>query len=208
MRKLKGFNSEHLKNVVLYLDDLERIVEVFKEVTDKVDITLDSYALDNLSEIETLDEEFFNSVSIYGIDRSLVLSIDKSKVYLAEYEGSLETRGFFEKVKKILNERRRKFSWLFHSFWIIPILVFLSIFLIIFSNQHNNILLKIIGILIIIFVIIWPGQLIGVFYRNKIYTSRKSELSSFWKRKKDDIILAIISALIGGVITLGLLKIF
>lgn len=57
IEKLVKSYTVEVKHVVLYLNGLEKIIEIFKEISENVEIMTEEYKLDNLDEIKDTGEE-------------------------------------------------------------------------------------------------------------------------------------------------------
>ena len=204
MKKIVHSRTEYFKPVVLYLDDLEKIFEIIKEVCKKIIISTSEYEIENLNELKELNKESLNYLKINGQEPWLVLEIDFSNLYLYIHEEDAMSRGIFEKVKQILKDRKRKYSWLSKDNFVGSIgtlLLGILIFSIYIGIKQKNLFYISIGILSLLLGFIFTRISLNLGY-NEIYLKRRAESKSFWKRKKDEIIIAIISAMIGSVFTI------
>lgn len=210
MEKIIKSYSEDFKPVTLFLDDLEDIVGIFKEVSNKVEIIADEYKLDDSDEFSKLRKEMVDSLIIRSLEPWISLSIEyvDSNIYLDQ--DTALSRGILEKVKEILKRRRRRFSWLSRDNLVG---VFFSLFsLVLFFLIYKGISQKsFLYILLGIFDLLFGSLFIRFCVklgRNIIYLKRHAESKSFWKRRKDEIIIAVISAIVGAVVTIIGIKIF
>lgn len=199
MKKIVHSRTEYFKPVVLYLDDLDKILEIIKEVCKKIIIKTSEYEIENLNELKKLNKESLDYLMIRAEEPWLILEIDFSKLYLYIDEDDAISRGIFEKVKQILKNRKRKFSWLKEKLFQVPLLFIFSFGLVV-GISRKNIVLILIGVLFLVLLVMhlsWDIKACNI-----IHLKRKTESKSFWKRKKDEIIIAIISAIIGSVFTI------
>lgn len=82
MRKLTTHRVEFLKPVVLYLDDLEQIIEILHQVSDSVDLSTKDLALDNLKQLKELKLESLNELHISIDEPYLSLNLEPAQVSL------------------------------------------------------------------------------------------------------------------------------
>jgi hypothetical protein len=191
--------------VDFYYDDLLSIFNYLKLKTDDVVIETDKYLFNDFQEFKE-NCKTIKTLNISTSKTRIYLRISKSSCVL---EGSdflnenfNDTAEAFHHLDNIIRSCLRNesvfSSKLFGAFYI---LYFIVIFL--DSRYHyfpNGTIIKSITLCVLL-AALWNF----VEYRipNGIYTTYKEE-TGFWKRKKDDIYLAIISALVGfvfGIIT-------
>ena len=78
MKKRSQSYSAKLKPVVLYFDDLEKIVEILKEISNDVEISTKEYQFENIEEVKVL-----SWCRVYTIGRP-------PQFYFVRLENSLE----------------------------------------------------------------------------------------------------------------------
>jgi len=198
MKKIKKFLRIDFGLTKLFFDDLEEIINILKEASEKIDINTEDFQIESMEEFGELDKEDLNILRVETFNPWIVLDIQPRESYIYAGEDTLITRGVLDKIKSIFRRRRYKFSWLaseFISKISSPLIILLLFDYLILDKK------AIFMILVIIFSSLSIVNTIFIFsLKNRITLAKKSDKKSFWRRKKDDIILAIISALIGSVI--------
>lgn len=210
MEKVVSSYLENFKPMVIYLDDLEKIVAVFSEASDDIEIIMDEYKLSGLHEINELHTERIGSLNIRIREPGVALSIEYNSSNLYIHKNLPLSRGIFEKIKQILIEGKRKYFWLSNESLASIVLALLFVilgFFIYVGISQKDILFFLFGILDVIVGIVFVRTSMDLGL-NKIYLKRRKETISFWKRKKDEIILVIISAAIASILTYIFTKIF
>lgn len=206
MKIKKQAHSERLTPVVLYLDDLERILEVLKGASEAVEISTLEYELGSLDEITNIQKETLSSLSIAIRNPYLSLEFKPYEISLFISEDTPISRGLFEKIKQLLHNRRRKLSWLITNDWVwvlAPYLIALPLgwFVVqgILSNNMHDVLL---GCALAVpgTVLYWWTWQVSSNKYSIIHLRRRTELPSFWKRNKDEILIAAISAIVGSIV--------
>ena len=215
MKKIKKSHRKMIEPVVLYFDDLEKIIEIFKEASNDIEISTDEYELETIKEIKESDKEILNSLSIMIHEPYVSLELKPNEVWLYISEDEPVSRGVFEKIKQLLSSRRQKLYWLAKINWISGGMFYGAIagssvlFLGpgILEKNIYNILLGCSILILGLILSLWSYNL-WMKRHSIIYTKRRIESTSFWNRKKDDIVLAIIFAIVGSIITLLITQLF
>lgn len=115
MQKLTKSHGELLKPVKLYLNDLERIVELLQEVATDVDISTDEYTLTDLNQLSELKKEHLTFLELEVSDPYISFNLEPHQVWLFIGRDDMVSRGTFEKIKQVLVQRKRPLAWLLHS---------------------------------------------------------------------------------------------
>lgn len=211
MEKINQPIRKKFPQVKLYLDDLKRITEILKnQGFKKIEIatTTNKYSSDEIamipaktpvSEIKAYDP-FYISVNFnksFGKGVSIYSDTDSA---IAE--------GIVQKIGLILLNRKRKIFSILVKTWVVYTLFILIQALAYFLKAKGTIQ-TLTMFLIILGAIIYDaffGFLLdsGILFRkNVFYYKNREEQPSFWIRKKDDIILAILSAIVGSILTIA-----
>lgn len=106
MKKIIGSHGECLPPVFLYLDDIEQIVDVFKEVATSVNISTGENELESLSEIDQLGKKTLHSFYLSIREPYISLDMQPYRIWLHIHKDDPLSRGVFEKIKKILYSRQ------------------------------------------------------------------------------------------------------
>lgn len=219
MKKIRASYSEKLPSARLYLDDIEAIFEIISTTSEETRILTEWYELDEVDELRELEMDVIHTLSFGGQRPRITLELipDKIVLYIADKSDTVSL-GIFEKIKAIIKNRKRRFRWLW-SGAVLGVLMTLIVFslagtlysLAVLNSRSgsSNLLtdqlalyLPLILVSSIILFIIGLRNSLKTF--TIIHLTYKKDNPSFFKRKKDDIILAVISAIIGGLITLGI----
>lgn len=210
MKKIKKSYGEGLDPVILYYDDLERIIEIFKEGSKEINISTDEYEFEDITEIQKIDKEKLDSLTIDIQNPYVSLNFKPDSIWLYISEDTSASRGIFEKLKYLLTKRRRILCFPAKSYFFSGVLSggiigwsfwFLLNAIVFEENIVRNVQLG--GIILILGIILsyWILYFIPRNY-STIYTKKRNELPSFWARKKDDIFLVILGSILGIVGTL------
>ena len=204
-QKNKSYSLD-LDPVVLYIDDLEQIVSYFDESSIDVDISTDEYVLDNIQELENISTEILTSMTIKSSSPyiSLKLYDNSLQVYISNDDAI--SRGILEKIKQLLISRRRRTFFIYKTWFhsIYGAFGTLSWLIIITGLAKDNIPAILFGIIfaVIIYLMLKWSKKISFKKYCTIYLKKRIDTPSFWKRNRDQITIAIIAALTGGLVTL------
>ena len=203
MKKVTQSHGENTKPVKLYLDDLEEIIEILKGACDEIEIQCGDMMLDSLDELLILKKEVLHDLKICG--RKPYISADMSPrgIWLFISEDTAESRGLFEKVKTILLRCRRPFTWFLHNSFLTGIAWPLTLLGAVYGFKvQSKFMIALFGILFVL-SIFWA--IYGFQDWSRRYTvvipKHRIESPGFAKRNRDKILLAVISALIGAMVT-------
>lgn len=199
MKKLKHGYIEDFKPVVLYLDDLEKIVEILKELSDRIRIFTDEYELDSLDELQKIGQETLNTliIEVGGSKVSfpdISLNFKPDGISFRVDEDTASTTGVLEKTKEFLNGHKRKLyflAMLFYWFCFIPIGLSIGFLL----GSPFTFIRALIVFAIVLFSLIclrWSYEAVNKKW-SVIHLKRRVDSPSFWKRNKDKITIAIIT---------------
>jgi len=201
MKKIKRGYIEDFKPVILYLDDLEEIVEILKELPNKVRILADDYELDSLDELQKINRDRLDMliIKVVGPEASspyISLNFLPNDILFEVDEDTAAKRGIVEKIKEFLKGRRRKLFWLTGNHLLAGATTGMSIWFF----MPGKILL---GCAVLSLGLIWSWWSFKL--RDKkwsvIHLKRRSDSPSFWKRNKDEIAIVVITAIISIVFT-------
>jgi len=209
MEKVKISHGEHLRLVTLYRDDLENLVKIFHELTGAIDIQTAGYRLANLEELPQLRTDTIDSLALRCHDPYVSLTIEPGRIWLYIDDNSPVQRGLFEKIKAYINSKYPLGRWVLDNSIMPGNLGGASLALLVMGAMRGSNLFLTIGIAGVILSFFWIWWAIfGVRKRRIMILTRRSEASNFLVRKKDDLILAIVSALLGALVTFVVTKLF
>ena len=209
MERIVGSYSEKFTPVILYFEDIQHIVSIMKEVSDKVTLrtdvdshTPDMLSFDNVNEWAESGRDFFTYMEIVASNPSSSLYLHKDRVWLYIQQDTTKNRGAFDKIKKIL-ESRRRFDFYLPKDW-----MHIHLFTIIIAPSIYIIFIgKTLAIQATAAVIAYFG--IGLSFRTTyirtnrssvIYSKRRGDVPSFWKRNSEKLLVDLIKMSIGGVV--------
>lgn len=208
MEKIIKSRWEDLPPVKLYLDDIEKIVEILREVSTTIKIETDEYSIEDVKELASLDKERVTELNIQSAEPYLNLRIGPQKSWLNIAKDEPSSRGTFEKIKEVLFLRRRKalgfldkWSITFPLTWLLG---FATVEFMIKAIRGGGTLF-IIGSIISPLILLFYLLLASYFWSHGsfiIILRRRSQEQSFIKRNKDRIIVGVLLALVSGAIGL------
>jgi hypothetical protein len=210
MKRVGKSQSENLKPVFLYKDDISDLLEIFDRGCEEVEIEASGYALDDVSELENLSNEVINELHIQGREPYVSLHFKPNDVYLYIDEDTHHQIGVFEEIKSYVHSRRRKLSWLTQSSIAPGILGGIAFQFIPIEKDEITVYSVSFVVSMFTLAIFWGWWSFHSSFKKYsiIYTKRSRKDGRFIQRKKDDLLLAIISASVGAAITLLMTKVF
>lgn len=204
MERVSNRHIEDFPSVTLYIDDIEEIVALFASACEHVEIETGEFKTSDPSELTDMASKFrsgrFPRVKISGHVPyvSLELLPQRARAYISE--DSVEQRGVISKARDVLNRRKKLKPGLVSGFFVF---VLSTVgFNLIEDRQFT------IGFILLGFAFLcWP-VIVNLSMKNTVTvnTSRLSDRSHFFSRKRDDLILAMISAIVGGAIAIVVAK--
>jgi hypothetical protein len=199
LEKITSRRIEDFPPTTLYLDDLSEIVGVMAQACSHIEIKSGDYKITDASELDVLASRFpsgrFDDVYLQGYDPYISIGLRKHAISAYISEDALEQRGIVSKVRDIINDgKKRNPEWLFAALSNIAVAV--GMWQIISKEYYVGALLVLLS-----FAIIPISVNYGMKNKVVIHSKKRGEVKTFIERKKDDISLAVISALLGGAIT-------
>jgi hypothetical protein len=203
MRKAIGSYGEELKPVCLYLDDLKEIVSILEGTCEKIDIQTDDVLLDSLDEIGDLKKEILNNLTISGKNPYVSLSMQPYRIWLYIHEDTPESRGLFQKVKLVLVRCQRPLARILHNTALSGLSSWIWILTGVAAIKLKSRLLGLCVGLLFILSTVWVFYGIRYYDRRSIIVVPKNRIDSpsFVKRNLDKIIVGLVCAIIGALIT-------
>lgn len=186
----------------LYIDDLAEVIKAFNEGCQHIEVTAGEYKITDSNELEALAAKFpgdrFPDVKIQGKDPYLSVDFRPYEIQAYISESSLNQLGIISKVREIIKGRKK-----LRADFTLNVIYFAAIAVGTWQllNTHYFIGALIIGSG---FVTIPFSVRRGMKNNVIIYTKRRNEVRGFLERKKDDLVLAGISALLGAVFSYAL----
>jgi len=213
MRKVKKPIRKELPPVKLYLDDLESICAILKQGAKSIDITTEDYEVKDIKQLKNLEIKKIHLLEIECREPYIHVEFYPSWATIYFAEDSTYNRGLLSQIEDVLNKRKVFIGRFLTSSWapaLSGMLVGASFFamVIMFARQLMSyawlcLALTLLFTLFTIFVF-----RIGLKCYSTIVLLERKERVSFWERNSDQILVAIIAALIGSLITIAALWIF
>jgi hypothetical protein len=213
MKKVRKPIRKELPPVKLYLDDLESICAILKQKAKSIDITTEDYEVKDIKQLKNLETKKLHYLSIECSDPYITIEFDEmwARIYFAE--DSTYNRGLLSQIEDVLNKRKVFLGRFLAGSWapaLCGMLTSGSFFatIIMFARQLMSyawlcLALTLLFTLFTIFVF-----RLGLKSYSTIILLERKEKVSFWKRNSDQILVAIIAAIIGSLITIAALLIF
>ena len=199
----KNVYSKSLKilPVKVYLEDLDEIISILNEDgSGKIEIKTREYKLTPDEFKQKYKDENLNYLEIKSSNPYINVDFDYSNgVRIYSGDDSASSVGIIEKIKNIVKPKRKIFNLFLgrnnYNLNIIFILCWLIILL--FFNHLANKESYLVGV--VVYIVFSALFMLPLFNRNNIIVSNKKDRPSFFIRKSDDLVIAIISAFLGGV---------
>jgi len=206
MKKSGNKRFEDFPAAKLYLDDLMELVSVLENNCGEVQIRTEDYDEVKPSELgelaASIDGNRFGDIYIKSHEPYITLDLRAFGVSAYISEDSLIQHGVIAKFREIIEKRKKKyFGTLTNILGFIPMAGFgVSI-----ANSEWVLAAMCLGL---IFLMIWPIVKFQTAHKVVVSTTPKSNERSFFSRRKDDIAVAMGSALIGAIVSFILVKYF
>lgn len=208
MEKITKSKSADLKPLVLYFEDVVKICEILSELSAEISIKTENYILENIEELKELGEKviYHLEISVHNPYVSVDLRPSSARIYISEDNAT--QRGILDKIKQHLESKQRKLAWLANNSMLAGATLGASTWFFMFGILGKDQNFIIYGVLVALLGAFWSfyGHRNQFRYFTIIFTSSKNDVSNFFTRKKDDIMVALISGAIGALITYLLTK--
>jgi hypothetical protein len=203
---IKPIRKKYLP-VKIYIDDIEKIVSIFDSNNISYTLETDQFKFKSLSNlVESLNQKEIPKLQIQTDKPSITIDFNKMWASMDTYSNDTLTTGLFHNIDDVLKKTIRffGFSYNFYFFWMINIL-----FGVYSLNQESNSFTDLFDIPFVLLLIYTAKMLyIRMIKYSSIQLVRKEDKANFFIRKKDDLILGIIMAIIGAALTLLRVKYF
>ena len=195
--------------IVIYREDIERMVQILREMSPNVEVSTNEYHLDNLSELFELKHNFLTNLQLRTLKPHIEVDFQEDKVVIHIEEDTMSARGASETLKQLLIKRTPLFFQFVRSkllyniafaFCFFSFINFGYAIIDIFFDNLSWTRLTAYGISLLatgglcLYLLALPDVKIFLKYRN--------EVPSFWSRNSDKVLLIIISAVTGSLLTL------
>ena len=202
MKKIHKHLGGHLRPIKLYYDDLLEIYEILKQAGNRIEIKTDEYEIESIEEILSIKKPVITNLTIKLYEPVVSIDFTNSRIWLYASEDTPVQRGLYEKIKTMLNKKQRVFAPLFQSAIASGLFTGASTWWL-FTDAY-----KYVGIIMFCLGLLWMyfGHKNKFQFYSLIFPVRRTDKPSFLERSKDPLIIALISAIIGGIVTLGISK--
>lgn len=182
-----------------FIEDIEDIYEILTSVSTKVSIETDQYEFESLQELK----EYSGQIKkIVLIAKDPYISVDIGEwVKIYTNKETLLARGAVDKIGTTAQERKKKFSTKSKnpSYLFTIILALLSSAVVVSLGLIKNVSLGI-GLFIFDVILLLWTYYASMLRKSTIRLVHKHEAQNFLKANSDKIIIAIISAIAGGIV--------
>lgn len=215
MKKVKKEYIKYYPFLRLYKKDIDEIIKLFKQNCESVEIYIDEYKLDDISEIKDIGKQEVSYFHITSTLQAYLTLSSKSANFVLINEDDLKLRGLETKIEQILAKRKSAWNilnspWLYIPYIIITVCVIIWwLSSLTFLSLSLTFLASIVGVMILGFFPLCISYLLKYIDSNKhcvIFLCNSEERSNFFKRNKDRLIIGLVIAIIGGIITFILRK--
>lgn len=207
MKRLAQPLSYELGPVRLYQDDVEELSARLRAVTESVEIQAGEFLVEPTDKLSDLGVPVFRELTIRTTKPAVLVILGARGAVITANDDDPSTRGVFEIVKDSLVTRERRFAGLRGHEMASGIILAMGLSAFLWTSV----------LLAVRITIAFAGLTLGILMAlpmlrgvrgtySTIIAKPRSEGISFWRRKADDIVLALISAIIGALITLAITK--
>lgn len=195
-------NREHsdFPATTLFYDDLMDIIETVLACSERVEFRTDKWKTDNTCEIAAIARKQangrFDNITITSYSPHMQIQLYRHSIRVYVSEGSIEQCGVTAKIREIVDRGKKPYFETLRTLFI-PILCIAGA-IALMKTQY----LLAVWLFLLPLLFISASVKYAMNNRVVIRTELRGDKKSFFQRKSDDITLALISAMIGGLITL------
>ena len=184
--------------IVLWWDDVTEIVELLQGNAKAVEIETSQYKFTTLD----VAKEHMGAEPQYDVKlcaTSPYVNLDSSSLYVGAGPTSAQ---IFMELDKILKRRERRPRWLHSSWLMVPGFgLGLVAFAFALDETTKSILLVIQMIFTCLFL---RAMFMGMKRKMVVYTQKRSEMRGFLQRNKDQLLMFIITGVVGAIVGFGI----
>ena len=202
MKKIKKSHSIYITPIRLFLEDIQTIEDIYKQYCKSFTIKTDDYVLDTTAELKEINKEKISRLSFESFDPHIHVDLSECTARIYSRKDDPNSLGIVAKLKEVLDKRVTSWRFIFSSWIMIPAQILLWVFYWTFLCVNSLSMISGLTIIPLIMVLWYVAQ-----YRFKskkhtiIYIVNKKNLPNFFRRNKDQIVLVVISAIVGGIIS-------
>ncbi len=207
MRKIKKPLKKSFPPVELYFDDLESICAILKQRVKSTNIIAEDYKMKSIKQLKKLGMKKTHHLLIECFEPYLRIKFfaNSAEIYFAE--DSAYNRVILSEIANIISKRKVLMGRFLTSFWAFALNGIITIgsftgMIFTFSKDLVSSAWLCLGLLLLsIFSAILLCKLTFGWYSTIVIFERKREEDTFWKRNKDQLLIAIITATIAALFT-------
>lgn len=222
MQRIETPCEEKLGLVQIFREDLEKIVSFCRQKCQNVEIVADEFKIDEISEIDSQNRNQISRLRVEGFSPRILIELtpNDATIWISDTE-DVVLKGMKGNIMDVLNRKRRigqYLSWLGNSFvaQVLGLILSGSFLFIVFTryafirfgspsiDKINQFHLP--DLILVMSIILTALQFVFLYQNDKnhsqIYLLHSTKMPNFFIRKKDELVLIIISGLIGVVGTL------
>jgi len=203
MKKKSQSHGEHLRPVKLYLEDVEEIARYMLEASEELKIASHGFELDEVSELSQIKRKYLTDVSLSIRDPYVSLQMSPNGIWLYIMSDDPTSRGVFEKIKALMNKRKRRFARILHNTYISGGVTGIGLVILLQAIRDNQPVLLISAVAVILIGVVWSIYGFNDQFKrfSIIVPAYRTERPGFIERNLDRIAIAVISAIIGAIAT-------
>lgn len=227
-RRLRS-RDQRFKWVALYREDLESIYQIFRQVSDEVEVLTDKYELTDIKQLFGLHQDRVEEIAFISWRPYIRLDINRHMILLSIRLEDRDSLFVFDQVKSVLDRRMPPVFWRFIHSWqttvlIPPVTILVLSFFVINPlmarafrafgtiSDLSMFVFHTLAIVLLTWIVIRISSRIRLFRSSVIYLKHQRDVPSFSKRLVSsnldlDVLKAIILMVVTAVVTLILVKI-
>jgi len=195
--------GEDLHPAIIYREDIEDIYGILSDLSKDVMIKADGYIFDNLDELFSHSKLEINELEMWILEPSITIRFEPWGIFIFSGDNTSVHVGAYVKIKSIVEKRRNLVYSILNNHFLKKslssgVVIFLLSYLITKSQMYFTILIGLTLIRIIMYY--YSHSLAPKRYSQIILAYQKDKELSFFKRRKDELILAIIGILASAII--------
>ena len=197
MKRLDQPISAEYLPIRLYRNDLENMERIFGDSSQELEITAEGFQFESIDELAThFTQGRISNLTLEGKASHITIELTAQSSSLYVGSSTNATVGLFYHLDEILKGARRT-CWPLYSLRFVWVLNILNLAAILLLYKISNAAANIIFASSLAWVV-WAAY-INLRRHSTIWLCRRG-MVSFWVRKKDDLILAIVSAFFGAIL--------
>jgi hypothetical protein len=198
MERIRDSVSKSLPPLRIYTEELRELTSFLSETCETFTIMTCGYRLESIDELSQLPKHLAHDLDIEGTNPRVRVRLTPVGGDIHVYGGDVQCEGIAARIENILRAGRLRMPLL--PGWV-PVLSGLPLLVAAPSRHVPTIALAGIVAFLIVVWTVYDGFLKLRRYNTIIFKARQ-DCPSFWERKNDEIILLIVGAVVGSLITL------